>query len=239
MNVAVSAAGFRVDYPGFTLGPLDFTVARGERVALVGHNGAGKSTAMRALSGRPLPYCGSLAVDGREVRDSVPEVRARIGLLPERLAAFDWMTVAEHLALLAAAHPHWDPVYAETLRARLQLPADARVGTLSRGMALKLSFISAESYRPPLLLLDEPTAGLDPGMRDELLDLVLEATDPSRGRVVIFSTHLLEDVHLLADRVLVLREGTLVADRSMEDLGDLQGSRGAGPILRDLMSGRG
>lgn len=238
-KAAVEATGFRVDYPGFTLGPLDFTVSRGERVALVGHNGAGKSTAMRALSGRPLPYGGSLAVDGREVRDSVPEIRARIGLLPERLAAFDWMTVAEHLALLAAVHPHWDPDYAERLRARLDLPADARVGTLSRGMMLKLSFISAESYRPPLLLLDEPTAGLDPGMRDELLDLVLEAAPPGLGRAVIFSTHLLEDVHLLADRVLVLRKGTLVADRSVEDLGGPPGGRGAGASLRDLMSGHG
>ena len=76
-------------------------------------------------------------------------------------------------------------------------------------------------------------------MRDELLDLVLEAAPSGGERVVIFSTHLLEDVHLLADRVLVLRKGALVADRSAADLGDPSGGRGAGPLLRELMSGRG
>jgi ABC-type multidrug transport system ATPase subunit len=239
MGVTVEAAGFRVDYPGFTLGPLDFSVGRGERVALVGHNGAGKSTAMRALAGRPTRYGGSLLFDGREIRDSVPDVRARIGLLPERLAAFEWMTVGEHLAFLASVHPMWDADYAEALLARLELPRATRVGTLSRGMMLKLAFISAESFRPALLLLDEPTAGLDPGMREELLQLVLEAAPEESGRAVVFSTHMLEDVHLLADRVLVLRQGDLVADRSLHSLRESSGGVEANRVLRDLMSGRG
>lgn len=239
MRAAVQVDGFRVEYPGFSLGPVTFELGKGERIALLGHNGAGKSTTMRALAGRPVDYAGSITFEGREIRDSVPGVRARIGLLPERLPAFGWMSVAEHLALLAAVHPHWDADYADALRDRLELPAEAKVGTLSRGMTIKLSFISAESYRPPLLLLDEPTAGLDPGMREEVLSLVLEAVASERDRAVVFSTHLLEDVEQLADRVLVLREGRLVADRSWSSLQAESGEGGATRVLRGLMSGRG
>ena len=240
MGSMLKAVGFRVDYPGFTLGPLDFAVGRGERVALVWHNGAGKSTTMRALAGRPLRYEGSLRFQDREIRDSVPDVRAWIGLLPERLAAFGWMTVAEHLDFLASAHPRWDPEYAEGLRDRLELPAPSRVGDLSRGMALKLGFISAEAFRPGLLLLGEPTAGLDPGMREELLDLVVESVSGVEGRAVVFSTHVLEDVQFLAERVLVLRHGELVADAPMRSLTDVPGGvEAASRRLRDLMSGRG
>ena len=237
MSPAVTVDAFGVEYPGFTLGPLSFTLSQGERIALLGHNGAGKSTTMRALAGRPVDYGGSITFEGRELREGVPEIRARIGLLPDRLAAFGWLTVAEHLALLAAVHPRWDETYAESLRDRLGLPERAKVGTLSRGMMIKLSFISAESYRPPLLLLDEPTAGLDPGMRTEVLALVREAAAADPTRAVFFSTHLLEDVHQLADRVLVLREGRLVADRSWTSLEAESGHGRATDALRDLMSG--
>ena len=238
MPTALQVDGFRVDYPDFSLGPLSFELAKGERIALLGHNGAGKSTTMRALAGRPVDYGGSITFGGREIRESVPEVRARIGLLPDRLPAFGWMTVAEHLALLAAVHPHWDGEYADALRGRLELPGEAKVGTLSRGMMIKLSFISAESYRPPLLLLDEPTAGLDPGMREEVLSLVVEAVSDDPARAVVFSTHLLEDVGYLADRVLVLREGRLVADRSWASLEAESADGGAIRVLKSLMSGR-
>jgi ABC-2 type transport system ATP-binding protein len=106
-------------------------------------------------------------------------------------------------------------------------------------MTIKLSFISAESYRPPLLLLDEPTAGLDPGMREEVLSLVVEAASADPTRAVVFSTHLLEDVRYLADRVLVLREGRLVADRSWTSLQEEADGGGATRVLKSLMSGRG
>lgn len=228
-----------MDYPGFTLGPLDFSLEQGERVALVGHNGAGKSTAIRALSGRALDYGGSLSYRGVELREAVPDVRGRIGLLPEKPASFHWMTVAEHFALLSSLQPHWDAGYAELLRDRLNLPARSKVGTLSRGMSVKLSFIAAEAFHPPLLLLDEPTAGLDPGMREEIVELVLKAAPAGSGRVVVFSTHILEDIHLLAERILVLRQGRLVADRPLATLVDQARGEGANRVLRDLMSGRG
>lgn len=239
MSVTVQARGFQVDYPGFTLGPLDFALAKGERVALVGHNGAGKSTAMRALSGRTVDYGGSLDFEGRELREAVPEVRGRIGLLPEKPASFDWMTVREHFALLESLQPLWDATYAEVLRSRLGLPAETKVGNLSRGMSVKLSFIAAEAFHPPLLLLDEPTAGLDPGMREEILDLVLGAVPGGSARAVVFSTHVLEDIHLLADRILVLRQGRLIADSPLAALVDAAGEGGANRRLRELMSGRG
>ncbi|MEJ2539160.1 MAG: ABC transporter ATP-binding protein [Gemmatimonadota bacterium] len=239
MRGGIALEGFGVEYPDFTLGPLDLSVEPGERVALVGSNGAGKSTTMRALSGRFVDYHGRVRVGGEEVRDRLPGIRARIGLLPERLAAFGWMTVAEHLSLLEAVHPRWDASYGETLRGRLDLPASARVGTLSRGMKIKLSFIAAEAFRPPLLLLDEPTAGLDPAMRMQVLDLIREATPPGAGRVVVFSSHLMEDVQALADRVLVLRDGALVGDVSVEGEVGGPGAAAVTAELLRLMHGRG
>jgi ABC-2 type transport system ATP-binding protein len=165
-------------------------------------------------------------VEGVEVRDQGPSVRLRVGFLPERVLAFGWMTVAEHLEFLAAAHPGWDADYAAALRQRLILPADTKVANLSKGMAVKLSFLTAEAFRPPILLLDEPTSGVDPVMRREIVDLIVEAVPADSPRAVVFSSHILEDVEAVAERVVLIRQGRLIADTSVEALRS-EGPRGS------------
>ncbi|MGD0991602.1 MAG: ABC transporter ATP-binding protein [Gemmatimonadales bacterium] len=209
---------FSVRFPKFTLHPLSLTFRAGERVALVGPNGAGKTTVMKGLAGRLPVYQGAVQFGGAEMRSLLPDARARIGFLPETLAAFGWMSVAEHLEFLSAFYPSWDGVYATELAARLDLPLDHKVGTLSRGTKVKLSFVAAEAFRPPVLLLDEPTSGLDPVVRRELIDAIGERFPPSGDRLVVFSTHILEDVEWLADRVLVLAGGVLCADATVVEL---------------------
>ncbi len=209
-----------VAYPGFTLGPLTLQLSGGERIALVGPNGAGKSTVLRALCGLlpPRTFTGEVRLEDTPLARLLPEGRQQIGVLPENLAAFGWMTVAEHLEFLSRFYERWDPAYAAELLERLELPARAKVGTLSKGMRVKLAFISAEAYRPPVLLLDEPTSGIDPVMRGELLAAVRECTAPETRRLLVFSTHILEDIEEIADRILVLTGGKLVADAPTREL---------------------
>jgi ABC-2 type transport system ATP-binding protein len=210
---AIELRDFAVRYPLFQLHPLDLTLAAGERIALVGPNGAGKTTVLRALSGRLPEYTGEVLFAGREARTLLPGLRESVGIMPDRVPGFTWMTVRQHLEFLARFYTGWDREYERELVDRLELPYAARLGRLSRGMQAKLAFIAAESFRPPVLLLDEPTSGLDPLMRRLLIDAVRESLARDAGRLVVFSTHILEDVEWLAERVLVLRDGRLRADR--------------------------
>ena len=209
---------FTVRYSSFTLSPLTLEIQPGERVALVGPNGSGKSTTLRALAGRLTDYDGFILLDGRDLRSLLPLARRGIGLLPEIPAGYGWMTVREHLAFLREFYPTWDAAYAGHLADRLDVPLDKPLGRLSKGTRVKASFVAAEAYRPPLLLLDEPTSGLDPAVRGELLGAILSAVDSESDRVVLFSTHLLEDVEFVANRVLLLTNGTLQLDATVSDL---------------------
>lgn len=224
---------FSVRYPGFTLQPLTMTFDAGERVALLGANGSGKSTLLAALAGQLPRHDGLVRAGGHDVAPDRAAHRGRVGYLPDRPLGFPRATVREHLALLARLFPRWDAAYAEALRERLALPADARLGTLSRGMGVKLAFVAAEAHRPPYLLLDEPTSGLDPVMRGELLAVVAELAAADARRVVVFSTHLLEDVELLADRVVALHAGRLAADAPLCELRREARGRPIPQVIRD------
>lgn len=210
--------GVGTRFPGFELGPLDLDLALGERWALAGANGSGKTTTVRIISGRLPDFTGSTTLLGIDVAHDPPAARARVGLLPEQRAGFGWMTVRQHLDFVSAFHPAWDPDYAARLQAGFHLRDDARVGTLSKGMRLKLSLVAAEAFRPPILLLDEPTSGVDPVAREELLDLLDDAVPEGGDRLLIFSTHVLEDLDRLRPRVAVLAGGTLRRVGTTEEL---------------------
>jgi ABC-2 type transport system ATP-binding protein len=224
---------FSVRHPTFTFEPLTLSVAPGERVALLGANGSGKTTMLAALAGQLPRYEGTVRADGRDVGDDRARHRARVGCLPARPLGFPKATIREHLALLARLFPRWDAAYAESLLERLALPREARLGTLSRGMGVKLAFVAAEAHRPPYLLLDEPTSGLDLLVRVELLGIVREIATRDPERLVLFSTHLLEDVELLADRVLALHGGRLVTDTRLVALEAEAHGRSLPQVLRD------
>ncbi|MDP2958376.1 MAG: ABC transporter ATP-binding protein [Longimicrobiales bacterium] len=228
----VVMTGFAVAYPGFTLGPLDLALAAGERVALVGPNGAGKSTALKGMVGLLPEYRGSVRFQGAEVGEDAPGVRSRVGVLPEKLLGFGWMSVQEHLDFLAEFHPTWDRDYAADLTRRVDLPPATKLANLSKGMSVKLSLVAAEAYRPPLLLLDEPTSGLDPVMRTEVLDLINECAPRDGDRTVLFSSHILEDIEAVADRVLILRDGRLIEDA---EVGDLRERHPGVPLSRVIL----
>ena len=213
-----------VKYPSFTLGPLSCAVSGGETVALLGANAAGKTTFLRAITGRLRERKGEIFISGREPREAPPEWRARIGFAAEKPQADGALRVREWYAFLADCYPTWDIPYQKDLTARLGLDAGERISALSRGTAVKAAYVAAEAYRPDLLVLDEPTNGLDPVVRLDFLGLLGECFANAPTRALIFSSHLLEDVEALCDRALLLRAGQLVDEIPGERLTEARAS---------------
>jgi ABC-2 type transport system ATP-binding protein len=215
----VATRGLTVRYGGVTaLDGVDLRVPEGAVYVLVGANGAGKSTTFRVLLNLERPDAGSAEVFGMDAGARGPEVRARIGYVPEGHAAgYRWMTGAQLLRQGAAYYTAWDDAYAARLARALELRLDRRVGGLSKGEARRLQLALALAHRPPLLLLDEPTDGLDPVVRRRALALLAEhlADTPT---TVLVSTHHVSEVESLADHVGVLHAGRLVAQLSRDAL---------------------
>jgi ABC-2 type transport system ATP-binding protein len=227
--------GLSVRYPSFTLGPLSFAVHGSETVALLGANAAGKTTLLRAITGRLRTRDGEILVSGREPREAPPAWRARIGFAAEKPQADGALRVREWFAFLADCYPTWDTAYQRDLTTRMALDAGERIGALSRGTAVKAAYIAAEAYRPDLLVLDEPTNGLDPVVRLDFLGLLGECFANAPGRALIFSSHLLEDVEALCDRALLLRAGQLAGEIPGERLSEARASGQLTELVADVL----
>jgi len=143
---------------------------------------------------------------GHDSVDAPVEVRRRIGYLPEEPAYYPWMTVDEIVAFNAAFYPSWDHDLAARLIKELELPGRRRLKALSRGMQAKAGLVMALAPRPELLILDDPTSGLDPVVRREFLEAVI-ANVQAEGGTVFFSTHLLHEMERVADEVAILHDG--------------------------------
>lgn len=216
---AVATHGLSKRYGGETaLEGVDLRVPDGAVYVLVGANGAGKSTALKVLMNLERPDAGSAQVLGLDTALRGPEVRAQVGYVPEHHAqGSGWMTCGRLLQHAAAYYPAWERAYAEHLASAFSLRLQRKVSALSKGETRRLQLVLAMAHRPPLLLLDEPTDGLDPVVRKRTLTLLAEhlADTPT---TVLISTHHLHEVESLADHVGVLRDGKLVAQLPREEL---------------------
>jgi len=201
------------------LAGLDLAVEPGTVMGLIGRNGAGKTTALRLGHGVLFPDAGRVRVLGLDPVEDGLEVRTRVSLLTEESSLYPWMTVEEILRFGAGLHPHWDRDLADGLARRLDLETSAKISTLSRGTRAKVALVLAVACRPQLLLLDDPTAGLDPLVRREVLEGVLEAV-PSEGGAVVYASHLVHDVERVADHVAVLDRGHLRLHGALEGIKD-------------------
>jgi ABC-2 type transport system ATP-binding protein len=198
------------------LADATFHVARGEVVGFLGPNGAGKTTALRVLAGIFPPSSGRAIVGGVDVVADPHRVRAQVGYALERPALYPEMTVAGLLAFVARLRgAGGDGVRRAVERARLASLADRRIDTLSKGMRQRVGLAAALVGDPPVLLLDEPTTGLDPGERMETRRLV-RALAPSHA--VLLSSHELGDVESCCDRIVVLHRGRVLAEGPPADL---------------------
>ena len=201
---------------------VSFTIERGEIVGLLGHNGAGKTTIMRMLSGYLEPSAGSIRVGGRDLATHAHQIQAELGYLPENLPVYPDMSVADYLEY--AATLKGIPKNQRHLAMREALGATelasralSLISTLSRGMRQRVGVAQAILGNPALLILDEPTNGLDPEQTVQMRRLVRRL---AQRATVILSTHILQEVDALCDRVLILRQGHLAMDQTLQALRD-------------------
>ena len=181
--------------------------------ALMGRNGAGKTSLIRALLGLTPISSGSATVFGLSSAKDHVEIRRRVGYVPESHHQYRWMTVAELTRFTSAFYPSWDQELCDACIERFGLDRSKKIKELSRGMVAKVALTLALAHKPQLLVLDEPTGGLDAVIRREFLESVVDVA-ADEGRTVLISSHLLSDVERVADRVALLHEGEL---RLVED----------------------
>ncbi len=218
-GLAVETVGLKKRYGRrVALDGLDLRVPRGSVYVLVGPNGAGKTTALRTLLDLVRPDEGQARVLGHDsVRDGA-RVRALCGYLPERGdAGYGWMKVQQQLDYHASYRSQWDAGYAAELMERLEVRDHTRFGKLSKGESRRVQLVMALAHRPEVLLLDEPTDGLDPVLRDVALSLLSDHIAET-GATLLISTHLVYEVEGLGDHLGVLREGVLTAQLDRETL---------------------
>jgi ABC-2 type transport system ATP-binding protein len=182
---------------------------------LVGPNGAGKTTTISMLLGLIKPTAGRLSILGIDsTRDSF-QVRQRVGYVPERHFIYQWMKIPQVLSFARMIYPTWNRTECKRLVDLLQLPLKRRVKELSRGELAKLALTLALAHEPRVLILDEPTSGLDPIIRRSFLDTIAELIH-QRDCTVLFSTHILSDAERIADRVVIMNHGRIIADESLD-----------------------
>jgi ABC-2 type transport system ATP-binding protein len=187
---------------------LTLSVPEGSIFAFVGPNGAGKTTTIKTLMNILEPTSGRATVLGVDSRRLAPAQFQQIGYVSENQEIPGWMTIRELLDYCAPFYPTWDAAFAEDLRRRLDLPLARSIRHFSRGMRMKAALLSSLAYRPKLLVLDEPFAGLDALVRDEFIQGILELAEQAQWSVFI-SSHDIDEVERLADWIGVINEGRL------------------------------
>jgi ABC-2 type transport system ATP-binding protein len=196
---------------------VSLSVPRGVVFGLVGENGAGKTTLIKHLLGLLKAQSGTVRVFGLDpVREPV-RVLSRLGYLSEDRDLPEWLRLHEMLRYLRSFYPTWDDAYAEDLSQQFDLDPGARIKTLSQGQRARAGLLAALAFRPELLVLDEPSTGLDPIVRKEILSAVIR-TIAQEGRTVLFSSHLLDEVERVSDHVALIDRGHIVLRGSLESI---------------------
>ena len=196
---------------------FSLSVPEGQVLGLVGENGAGKSTLIKHILGLLRAQSGSIRVFGLDPVKNPVKVLSRIGYLSENRDVPGWMRVRELMRYCNSLYPGWDPKYAEELRELFELDPTAKLRTLSLGQTAKAGLLSALAHRPDLLVLDEPSSGLDPVVRRDILGAIFRSV-AHEGRTVLFSSHLLEEVELVADRIAMVHAGKLMVHDTLQQI---------------------
>ena len=233
---------------------VSFRIEPGEIVGLLGHNGAGKTTIMKMLTGALEPSSGAVRVNGKALERSPQAVQRQLGYLPETVPLYPELAVVDYLAYVAQLRQVDDlagAVARAVVATGLGDKALDPIATLSRGYKQRVGVAQAILHRPLFLILDEPTNGLDPGQTQHMRELVRNLAESA---TVILSTHIMQEVGAVCDRVLMLRDGRLALDERLDDLqatsrlnlrtdsradiGKLDGARAIQPRRRPLARGR-
>ena len=217
----ISVKGLMRSYGDFlAVNNVSFQIAQGEIVGLLGHNGAGKTTLMKMLTGYLESDAGSIEIDGLSMTDSRRAIQQKMGYLPENCPVYPEMAVVDYLRYAARLHGLSGSVADQAvLRAIehtvLQEKAMATIATLSRGLRQRVGVAQAILHQPQILILDEPTNGLDPSQIHHMRDLIKNL---AHNATVIVSTHILQEVQAVCDRVIIMRRGEKAMDARLDEL---------------------
>ena len=220
MNTALELHDLCKNYPGFSLDHLTLSLPSGSILGLVGENGAGKSTTMKLVLGQIQRDGGSVRLLGQENPEQSPALRAQLGVVLDEVGLPSYLNPKQIGRIMGGIYPNWQPERYRQLCQRFGLPDGKRFGSFSRGMKMKMGLAVALSHDAKLLLLDEATSGLDPVVRDELLDLFMDFTQ-DEGHSILLSSHIVSDLEKVCDYVAFLHQGKLLLceekDRLTED----------------------
>lgn len=213
---AIEMNGVRKAFRFFTLEDVSLDLAPGQIMGLVGPNGAGKSTTIRLLMGLLTPDAGRIRLLGHDMPRHQAAAKADVGFVSDDMKLLPQATLAWHMDFVAAIYPGWDAAYAATLLKRFGLHAGQTAKSLSSGEQAKALLLLALARRPRLLVLDEPTSGMDPVARHELLAEFMDVLRDDE-RAILFSSHNTLDVERISDRLTFIDRGRVVAASDKED----------------------
>jgi ABC-2 type transport system ATP-binding protein len=214
-DLAINLKGVGKKYPFFTLEDIHLQVPRGQIMGLIGPNGAGKSTTIRILMGLVHQDHGEVQVLGHRMPDQQVAAKWDIGFASEDMRLYEGMTLEWHMGFVQSIYPSWDAAYAKLLLKRFGLRAEQKIKGFSHGQRVKATLLLVLARRPQLLVLDEPTTGLDPVARHEILrELTAVMTD--EGRSILFSSHNTQDVEQISDRITFIDRGHIIDSMDKE-----------------------
>jgi ABC-2 type transport system ATP-binding protein len=214
-DLAIQLSGVSKTYRYFTLDKIDLELPRGQIMGLIGANGAGKSTTIRILMGLVHQDSGEARVLGRRMPSEQVAAKWDIGFASEDMRLYDSMTLGWHMDFIRSIYHTWDAAYAQLLLKRFGLRLDQKIKGISHGQRVKSALLLVLARKPKLLVLDEPTTGLDPVARHEILR---ELTDvmADEGRSILFSSHNTQDVEQISDRITFIDRGRIIDSMDKE-----------------------
>ncbi len=217
MNSALTVSGLTKRYEGFTLADISFEVPQGTITGLIGENGAGKSTTLHSILGLVHKDGGEISILGAPAEGLQPEARENIGVVFDGTNFSEELTPKRLNRVLKGVYSSWDEGYFLALLNKLSLPVSKKIKSFSKGMKAKLSIAAAFAHHPKLLILDEATSGLDPVMRDDMLDMFLEFVQDEENSILL-SSHITSDLEKVADHIIFLHEGRLIFSKPKDEL---------------------
>ena len=210
-DVCLSLKNLKKDFKAKqALKEITLTLEEGSILGLVGPNGAGKTTMIKLIMGLLHPTAGSIKIFGKDRDEMTRSELSEIGYVADEPGLYEFMTVRQIIAFNSGFYPKWNRERCDDLLSRLKLPQSEKIKHLSRGMKAQLSLVLALSSMPRLLILDEPLEGLDPIRRIEFLNLIIEDFAGREGKSVLISSHYLEELERIADKIAFLNDGRLV-----------------------------
>ncbi len=209
MNTALTITGLTKKYSNFTLDNISFQIPSGSIVGLIGENGAGKSTTVHSILGLIQKDSGKITILGHDIENFDDTVKEKVGVVFDGSNFSEELTPIKLSKVLRDIYASWDQSYYNDLLSQLNIPATKKIKTFSKGMKMKLSIVVAFAHHPQLLILDEATSGLDPIVRDDILDMFLEFVQDEEHSILV-SSHITSDLEKVADYIVFIHAGKII-----------------------------